>query len=476
MTLTATTGSATLNAGGLIDWPTVSAGTTIDIHSTGDSVSLDTATSGGSQTIHAAQDVNFTTLTTNGITGDAGDVTVTADNGLIQGTTVAANGSASLTAATTNKGTTLTATTGSATLNAGGLIDWPTLNAGTTINVHSTGDAVTLGTATSGGSQTIHANQDVTFSQLTTTGIPGDQGDISVTSDHGTIVGGSVAANGDATFNSGVSINLVNLTAGSATLSAPHDLSISLLSVYRAMTLAADTIEVTAKQLASNPPVPLHATVTGYQGGVATNVHLTIDPPQVIVDQLSATDVVFTVDSPSLTISSGYVPGQMMLTTPAGIILLDDRGPGPVGGVNLQLYEPDGVFTMQQIGNANFSDTQVVYFDTTISSTIINYGGGNFTGSSFVRNSLEDMRNGDGLDADNFEKGALLALYLQGLSNGAYSKGPIEVIGNGPAVNIEGLFPSEEGRRHRRGNRKNVRSSSVENRGAVSFASIAYGK
>jgi hypothetical protein len=462
---TGATGAVFMNTNGLIDWATLNAGTQIDVRSIAAAVALGTATSGGSQTIRAASNMNFTTLTTTGITGDAGNVDVTSDTGLIQGVIVAANGSAMLMAAATNKGTTLTALTGSATLRAGGLIDWATLNAGTSIDVRSFADAVNLGTAASGGSQTIRAAQDVTFNQLTTTGIPGDPGDISVTANQGSINGGSVLAHGDASFDGGVSVSLADLEAGSATLSTPRNLTVNALKIYRAMNLAADIINVNAIQLPSVPAVPLHVTVTGYRGGAATFANLVIDPPQVIFDHLSATDALITVDSPSLTIARGYVPGQMLLTTPAGIILLNNRGPGPMAGVNLQLYEPGGVFTMQQIGNANFSDTQVVYYDTTISSTIINYGGGAYTGASFVRDAMIALRNDQGGGLDGRGRNALFAAYLQGLFDRGLVLRPVEVIGDGPAVNIEGLEAGESQKsRLRKGHRKNIRSTSVENR------------
>jgi hypothetical protein len=238
------------------------------------------------------------------------------------------------------------------------------------------------------------------------------------------------------------------------------------------MTLGADIIDVTAKQLPSAPPVPLHVIATGYQGGVATRANLTIDPPQVIIDLFRIVDSTVTVDSPALTIVSGYVPGQMMLNVPAGQILLDNRGPAPVGGVNLQLYEPGGAFTMQQLGNTNFSNTQVVYYDATISSTIINFGGGNFTGSSFIRNSLDQMRDRDH-DQNNLDVSVLRALYLQSLFDDARTHGPIEVIGNGPAVNIEGLFGPEA---RRKGRSTKVHRTSVENLRGTDFASIAYGR
>ena len=220
--VTGSTGSVTLTAGGLVDWTALNAGTTMGVRSTGAGVILGAATSGGTQTIRGAQDVNFATLTTNGITGDVGDIGVTSDNGLIQGVTVDAHGSASLTAATTNKGTALTARTGSATLLAGGLIDWPTLNAGTQINVRSTGAAVNLGAATSGGTQTIRGAQDVNFATLTTNGITGDVGDIGVTSNNGLIQGVTVDAHGSASLTAATINKGTALTArtGSATLLA----------------------------------------------------------------------------------------------------------------------------------------------------------------------------------------------------------------------------------------------------------------
>jgi uncharacterized protein YaiE (UPF0345 family) len=438
-TLTAVTGSATLRAGGLIDWTTLNAGTQINVRSTAGAVTLDSATSGGSQAIHGTQDVNFATLTTTGITGDAGNVDVTSDNGLIQGVTVAANGSAMLTAATTNKGTTLTALTGSATLLAGGLIDWTNVTAGTSFTATSTGGAINLGTAASGGSQTLHALDDVIFTSLSTTGISGDQGNIAVTSDQGSIRGASVSANGDASFDGGVSIDLGTLHGGSVALSTPRDLTIGYLTVYRAMSLAADTINVIAEQLPSVPAVPLYVTITGYRGGVATSANVNIDPPQIIMDRLSVTDIVLIVDSPNLSIEDGYVPGRMVLSTPGGDILMDNRTPAPVGGFNLQLYQPGGAFKMQQAGNDNFTDTHVVYYDSTMSPHDID--GTARKGSSFVRDALQDMKNGEGFDFSLLSQGGVPVFTLGGP--------PVQAIGEGPAVNIDGLP----------GGRKKLRSS-----------------
>jgi hypothetical protein len=277
-----------------------------------------------------------------------------------------------------------------------------------------------------------------------------------------------VSANGDASLDSGVSIGLGTLKGGSVALSTPHDLTISFLQVLRGITLAADTINVTVEQLPSNPPVPLHVTVTGYHGGVATLANLVIDPPEVIIDRLSVTDVALKVDSPALNIVDGYVPGQMMLTTPAGDILLDNRGPAPQGGVNLQLYQPGGVFSMKQFGNANFTNTYVVYYDDTISSTIMKGSGGD-TGASFLRNIPQDSKGGERFDFSSVEKSGLAAFYLLGLPGGwridaARIPLPVEAIGDGPAVNIDGLPEAKKlhQTRDRKAVRNRIRSTSLD--------------
>ena len=63
-----------MTADGLIDWTTLTAGTTMNLRSIGATIDVPSVTSGGTQTLRAAQDVTFNQITTNGITGDPGDV------------------------------------------------------------------------------------------------------------------------------------------------------------------------------------------------------------------------------------------------------------------------------------------------------------------------------------------------------------------------------------------------------------------
>ena len=158
----------------------------------------------------------------------------------------------------------------------------------------------------------------------------------------------------------------------------------------------------------------------------------------------------------------------MMLTTPAGDILLDNRSPVPTAGVNLQLYQPGGVFSMKQEGNANYTSTNVVYYDNTISSTIVRQGGAD-TGTSFLRDIPQDTKGGERFDFTSVDKSGLATFYLLGLAGGwridaARTPLPVEAIGEGPAVNIDGLPEAKKlhQTRDRKTVRNRIRSTSLE--------------
>ncbi len=241
-TLAATTGSGLLTAnGGPINWNALSVGTSLGVTAGQGSINLQTAQSGGTQAIHARDNVTFDALTTTGVNGDAGSINVTADTGFILAQTVtsggvptlgsvSANGSARLIAAGTNTGHNLTASTGNAALS-GTVVHWDNLNAGGTLDVTATTGGITVGTAISGGTQTLHAVNDIVFSQLTTTGIPGDAGDLNVTSDTGSLRGGSISANGDTHFQVAGSVAFDRISGNVVKMRSSGDLTINWVSV-----------------------------------------------------------------------------------------------------------------------------------------------------------------------------------------------------------------------------------------------------
>ncbi|KJC41165.1 leukotoxin LktA family filamentous adhesin [Bradyrhizobium sp. LTSP857] len=465
-TLAATTGSGLLTAGGPINWNALNVGTSLGATAGQGSITFKTAQSGGTQTIHAHDNVTFNALTATGITGDTGSINVTADNGFIQAQTVmaggvvtqgsvAANGSATLIAALSNTGHNLTATTGNAVLR-GTVINWDNLNVGGTLGITATTGGITLGTAVSGGTQTLHAVTDIASTQLTTTGIPGDAGDIDLKSDTGSLRGGLISANGDTHFDAAGSIAFDRIRGNTIKLSSPGDLTIGFVSVVRELDLAANTINVKGEQIASTPAIPLIMNVTGYNGGTAKSANVSIDPDSIIINQFNVVDANFLTDARAVSILNGYVPGQLVLTTATQQVLLNNRSPAPTDWPSLQLYQPGGVFTMSQVGNANVSNAYVVFYTGDISATVTNYGPthtccSDFTGASMMRNVSVDGEGNESIDTWLAQKSGG-AFYQLGLSGHArldalLSPRPVETIGSGPAVNVEGLSDMRKLRR-----------------------------
>ncbi|MBB4256287.1 leukotoxin LktA family filamentous adhesin [Bradyrhizobium sp. CIR3A] len=458
-TLAATTGSGLLTANsGPINWNALNVGTTLGATASQGSITFQTAQSGGTQTIRAHDNVSFNALTATGINGDAGSINVTADNGFILAQTVmsggvptlgsvSAHGSARLIAAGTNTGHNLTATTGNAVLS-GTVVHWDNLNVGGTLDVTATTGGITVGTAISGGTQTLHAVNDVVFSQLTTTGIPGDAGDLNIKSDTGSLRGGSISAHGDTHFDVVGPVSLDRISGDIVKMTSSGDLTINWVSVVRELDLAADTINVKGEQIRSNPAVPLILNVTGYNGGVAKSANISIDPDHIIVNQFRVVDATFWTDAPAVSILNGYVPGQLMLTTATQQILLNNRTPAPSNWPTLQLYQPGGVFTMSQTGNANVSNAYVVFYTGDVSATVTNYGPTHtccnvFTGASMARNISVDGEGKESIETWLAKKDGG-TFYLLGLSGQArldalLTPRPVEAVGSGPAVNIEGL-------------------------------------
>ena len=157
----------------------------------------------------------------------------------------------------------------------------------------------------------------------------------------------------------------------------------------------------------------------------------------------------FVTDAPQVTIVNGLVPGQLMLTTLNERILLDNRSPAPSNWATLQLYQPGGAFTLIQAFNANFTDSYVVQYTGDISSTVSTYSDSHtccniHSGSMAIRNIANDTA---GLDDDNFwmtQKGDAETFRRLGIAGDARlralrSPKSVETVGDGPAVNIEGL-------------------------------------
>ncbi len=385
--------------------------------STGGGITLGSAASGGTQTLHAAQDIALTQLTTT-----AGDVDATSDAGSITGGSIHAQRSATLIAALDNTGDQLVTATGSAKLTAGGLIDWNNIQAATTLYAASAGGALTLGTATSGGTQYLSAANDITFAHLTTTGVPGDEGDIALVAG-GAILGGDVNANGllfanangmtfgdvvanvsitldssstiagndfttlgVADMNAAGAMKLGNLSSSTLSLSSPSSLILNNLSVQTGANFAVNDLQIGVLRQNPNATGPLAIDLTGYKGGVGDSATIgTIDAPNgVLIPELWEGDTTIATNASLVTIESAVVTRTLDLTTASDKIWVNDQTSAPRNGFDVQLFQPGYAFYLTQNGTFTTTNAFVVQYDD--NSAIVDQLSGNIDlGASFAR-------------------------------------------------------------------------------------------
>jgi hypothetical protein len=243
---------------------------------------------------------------------------------------------------------------------------------------------------------------------------------------------------GETKLNTGGDLVLDKVSGENVRLSSAGDLNIGTITATKSVNVTANTFTATIVQ-DPGAPTPLVVNVTGANGGVAEKVVIAVDAPAgVTFNQLSATDAQVTTTGSKVAIVNGYVPGKLTLDTASQDIVLDNRSPVPTSGADVQLYGPGGSFTLVQNNNVIVTSSYVVGYGVNAAVTAL----GSFAGMSFIRDFPRDTRNGDVTVTEVKKDGK--TVYVIGLSPaalfdaGALPK-PVETIGSGPAVNLDGL-------------------------------------
>ena len=330
-----------------------------------------------------------------------------------------------------------------------------------------------VGTVASGGSQSFSGTSGVSFSLLTTTGLPGDIGNVTVTSSNGPIIGGSIAANG-AVFLSGTSVTADTLaspiaitvaatgdanvgslqaptiglsTGGGATigsLSASQvsfnsggALTIGTLNVANSATLDAPILNVATLQQTGAGSAPLQVSIAGYNGSVGNTASLNINAPNgVVFDQLAFDTATVSTNAQNVSIYNGYVPGSLTLATPSRLILLDDQSSAPVAGYDVQGYAPGYAFNLIQSGYGTLTNAFVVRFDTQAQVTEI-LDGQVLPGANFV----QDFDRLLFTDADDDWADEIRLRIQREIHRRAGAS--VVKIGEGPAVQLKAAFAAK---------------------------------
>jgi hypothetical protein len=321
-------------------------------------VTLGTASSGGGGLTATA-----TTGNVNVTTANAGQsATFTAPAGSVNVTTGTAGADIALNASGNVSGGVLTSTGGSVNANSsGGNVDLGTTNAGqsvtfsapagtataTTTNAGTvlngaSGLGITIGSATSGGNTALNTGGNLDAGTLTSTGG-------SVTGNAtGNVTVGAGSANGGFTLTSATgNVDVNTATANAVVLSAPGSVSGGTLNVGSNVQLSGDV--VTANIVSGGPVVG--GAITGFNGGIASNVNLTLSSPSgFALDSFSTAAGSVNVPAGFLTIDSVVIVDRATFSNPSTSLLVDqhDRSLQPT---DVQLYTGGAAFSFNMIQN-----------------------------------------------------------------------------------------------------------------------------
>jgi len=316
-----------------------------------------------------------------------------------------------------------------------------------------TGDeTLFITSAQSGGSQSFTAQDNLTFVNLATTGIPAvpgpeDLGNITLTSVNGFVHGGNIDAAGNSLINgngvifetikAGLNseiystgdiigdleeagetiINIAGFGPGNSgildvkvmrakniDLQATGTLDVGIIEVAQNLALRADIIRALDITQVPSGPDPLNVTLTGPDGTVATFAQVNIDAPAgVVMPQVFVSETLMTTTAQFVDVINAFVPiqgtspmaGTFLLTTPSQTVFVDDRTPTPKGTPpsNIQMYLNGNPFTMTLDGIATSTDSFVVVYDETVELTDVL--GLPYDGISLVRDTVRQMWNAD---------------------------------------------------------------------------------
>jgi hypothetical protein len=301
----------------------------------------------------------------------------------------------------------------------------------TNFTVTRPNSAVTLAAGNGMGTESLPLTVDTPWLSASAT-----QGDIHVKS-LGDIHVTRFAAPGilDLTGNGGVTFDEVK--GNDIVLKSNGKLNVGNVEVTNSVQLIGTEIFGSIVQTPGSPG-PLSVTITGPNGTLAQNAVVVIDPPSTIIPQLFAVDATITNIGPSFTVLNGQVPGQFTLLMGGQAYVMNNRSPAPMGWPSVQLYQKGSSFYFSQNDNFTFTNGFVVNYGPFAQTTALSL----FNGMSFVRDVPRDMWNGGLFESDEGTgKNRLrrLGISPSAMLDTARLPKAVETIGDGPAVNIEGL-------------------------------------
>lgn len=327
----------------------------------GGNLSIGNAAAGGDLTLNAAGNIGFQQLT-------AGDSLSSTAGGDVLGGNVNANDNLSL------SGMNITLQDASAggnlTLQAQNALIAADLQAGGTVMVN--GQDVQLDSITSGNALTLNAVNNILFQQLSASG------PLNLTSSGGSIIG-----------------NTIN--ASSADLSAFDNIQIGSLNVLDSVNLAANNISADIVQI--NPSTALQMYLDGVSGGQANNILVQVNADAVTLWKLDAKKAQINTSAGQFDIVQGDIADWLYLITPEAKVWMNNQNM-QLADVNVQLFQPDDLFTLSQDGMHTSTNSYVISYEVPYQVQVPNYDAPHvssylyYGGASLVRDALLYMQGG----------------------------------------------------------------------------------
>jgi hypothetical protein len=256
-----------------------------------------------------------------------------------------------------------------------------------------------LQAATASGSIYIHALSDLILDDINVAANLGLLADHNLT--FGNILAGQSVSLTAANALIGSSLKaggLAALTAGAGSIQLAHLLASDLVLVSAGTLVlndvtAAGHIAMTAPSLAAkiaqlNGNGPLQVSITGLNGGPAASGNLSIDAPNgVIFSNYAVTDGTVLTTASLVNFQQAFVPGQLLLVTPATSLYMNNQSLRPVADVTEQFYVPSKAFFLEQQGKNTKTNAFALDFGDGYVVTTVDGQGNSLQGVSLVRDA-----------------------------------------------------------------------------------------
>ncbi len=348
---------AVLVSGGDLAVNEAHAGNNLDAEAAG-TLSMVTGTAGNGLTLDAVGDMTTGSLT-------AGDALTLMTQGQLQ------SGS-------------LTSTGGTVTADAGGDLTVDSVQAAVDVLMTSGGDVVI---------SQIDAGRDVNVDAADTLNITdldvgrhlalasGDQmtlgtaiagGNIDLLSREAGISFGHVQTPATANLTAaGGSVDGGQLHAQTASVNALERIRLDSANIADHLTLAADDIAVQVTQ--TDTALPLTTTLTGYQGGIASKIEVSVDARDAwVIDSLKAMQAILDTQVDKVAVEQGWIGETMDLRSGSVDVWMNNQSP-VLRPADVQLIQPAHGFTLTLDGIDVFTDSYVVRYGDGFRISVPNY-------------------------------------------------------------------------------------------------------